>query len=451
MSKAKRYVVGALASTAAVIAALVVVAYVNRNSSVAPARTLNPSEQNLAVFDAASRLIEQHFFDQEVLKTQAWKDYSAAWREKAREVAPGLLYLNALNNFGLGMTSSHVTFEPPTPSAASTAPATPAAPPAGTINVAEVMDMVTSGPGLDAIYFRRGGRTHYIVGDLRKHSPAERAGISPGWVLLETTWNATQTGVRFSASVLPLDEAGVRAADTTGFPPTVTSAEELAEYARTHARQFEFAAEKLPARPVFDERKYGDVTYIRFDGFDATGGAGQAMDAIDGAGPAGLILDLRSNRGGKELELWRVLGRLLGHGEVVGFTIERSGYRMPMKSLKLGGHYQGPVVLLIGPATASAAEIAAAAVQDHKRGKLIGRRTNGSVVSARRFDLPDGGNIMIPVRDFIRVDKRRIEDVGVEPDIWMLPTLEDVRQGRDPLVDRALASLKADTRTARSP
>jgi carboxyl-terminal processing protease len=279
------------------------------------------------------------------------------------------------------------------------------------------------------------------VGELRNESPAERAGIAPGWMIMNTSLNATPAGARFSASILPLDEAGIRAADTTGFPPAVLSQNQLDEFARTRAVQFEFALRRLSAREVFEERRLGDITYVRFDGFDGAGGAAKALEAIDRAGPAGLIIDLRYNRGGRGLEMSQVLAKLLGSGVVVGHQASRTGDKIPVKSLGLGSPYEGPAVLLIGPATASAAEITAAAVQDHERGKLIGRRTNGSVVSASKFDLPDGGRIMIPVQDFRRLDSRRIEGFGVEPDIWMLPSLDDVRQGRDPLLERALVEM----------
>jgi carboxyl-terminal processing protease len=97
--------------------------------------------------------------------------------------------------------------------------------------------------------------------------------------------------------------------------------------------------------------------------------------------------------------------------------------------------------VLIGPYTASAAEITAAAVQDHKRGKIIGRTTAGAVVPGQYFDLPDGGKMMIPVSDFVRSNGKRIESNGVEPDIWVLPSLEEVRAGRDPALERAVQEL----------
>ncbi|HWO10727.1 MAG TPA: S41 family peptidase [Polyangiaceae bacterium] len=103
-------------------------------------------------------------------------------------------------------------------------------------------------------------------------------------------------------------------------------------------------------------------------------------------------------------------------------------------------------------AAGCAAEIAAAAVQDHRRGRLVGRVTNGSVLNSRKYPLPDGGMMMVPVKDFHRAGNRRIEGVGVEPDVWIMPTIEDVRAGRDAALDKAieeLQSLKTGAKTLR--
>jgi C-terminal processing protease CtpA/Prc len=48
---------------------------------------------------------------------------------------------------------------------------------------------------------------------------------------------------------------------------------------------------------------------------------------------------------------------------------------------------------------------------------------------------------MVPVQDFLRGDGRYIEGVGVIPDIEAMPTLDDVRAGRDPALAQAVASL----------
>ena len=82
-----------------------------------------------------------------------------------------------------------------------------------------------------------------------------------------------------------------------------------------------------------------------------------------------------------------------------------------------------------------------------ERGPLIGRMSNGSVMTAQMFPLPDGGPAQIPVQDFVRGGGRLIEGVGVEPDIWLLSTLADVRAGRDPALERAIDELRRAAKT----
>ena len=237
--------------------------------------------------------------------------------------------------------------------------------------------------------------------------------------------------VHYKAALVPLTQASALTTERTGVPP----AEPL--------REFEFDYEAIAPRGTFETRKLDHgVTYLRFDNCSDWSLVSQALDVIDAAGPAGLVLDLRHNFGGSGLHMTRVLGHLLGSGEAVG-TTRASGSSKTVLSIKLGvGHYKGPLAVLIGPSSMSAAEVIAAAVHDHKRGTLIGRMTNGSAVQAQMFDLPDGGHVMIPISDFTRIDNRRIEGVGVAPDVWILPTLEDVRAGRDPALERALLALR---------
>jgi C-terminal processing protease CtpA/Prc len=138
--------------------------------------------------------------------------------------------------------------------------------------------------------------------------------------------------------------------------------------------------------------------------------------------------------------LKRIAGRLLGDDVSIG-TILGRGAPVDLRT-NAARHYAGPLVILVGPSSASAAEVLAAAVQDHARGRIVGRTTNGSVLASQSFPLPDGGHVQVPTHDFMRIDGRRIEGVGVEPDIVVIPTLEDVRAGRDPALERALAELE---------
>jgi C-terminal processing protease CtpA/Prc len=67
--------------------------------------------------------------------------------------------------------------------------------------------------------------------------------------------------------------------------------------------------------------------------------------------------------------------------------------------------------------------------------------TNGSAIDTTVFPLPDGGLMSVPTRDILTSTRQRLEGVGVRPDIRVLPTLADVRAGRDPTLALAVRVL----------
>jgi hypothetical protein len=410
-------------------------------------------ERNLAVFDAACELLESHYYNPSVFETDTWREYRKHWRAKAATEPALLLYPNVLGNFGARFLDSHVGFEAPATAPTATAPAQPksAAQPLRKDDQAawkRHFDILLSGPGFDVVTIRRGRLGAAIVDDVRRGSAAERAGITPGWAMPFSSTNVDKNGVKFSGTFLELSGDDALTMERTGHPPGVESAGPRDPYTLAHGVRHEYEPDLSPVRDTFELRRLaGNVTYLRFDSFQG-GDMTSAFDAIDTAGPEGIIIDLRHNSGGLMLQLQRFLGRLLGNDVEIGSLRSRDSTSR-MRTWRWGSVYQGPVIVLIGPQSMSAAEIAAAAVQDHKRGLLLGRMTNGSVLNSRKYPLPDGGTMVVPVRDYHRTGNRRIEGVGVEPDVRVMPTLEDVRAGRDAALERAL-ELMPSVRSARA-
>ena len=398
-----------------------------RESLASEIASMPPRERNLAVFDAATALLQTHYYDSKFFTTFAWRELDARWRNKAAGSEPPLLYANVLDNLADEFPESHVAFVPPRRGEAARG--------SGAIEDYEWL----SRPGFHAPEIRRPQGRVTVIDDVLAGSPAERAGVTPGWVLIESKVHVINDHSLYTGAFLDMDAQASRAIETTG---RLTQAD---DFMAAHTVKVEFEPEEPPSSTDFETRQLpGGVTYLRFDVFDDLDLVEKVLDIIEGAGTAGLILDLRRNPGGRQLHLQRVAGALLGKGTNLG-TSRTADANAPMASWRFADHYRGPLVVLIGPRTASAAEITAAAIQDQGRGKLIGRTTNGSVVPGQWFDLPDGGKMMIPVSDFVRINGRRIEGAGVEPDIWILPTLDDVRAGRDPTLERAVEELRFGT------
>ena len=121
---------------------------------------------------------------------------------------------------------------------------------------------------------------------------------------------------------------------------------------------------------------------------------------------------------------------------------------LPVESLQPGDgpHYSGPVVVLSGPATFSAAEDFLVAWKNSGRGKLIGEPSGGSTGQPLFFDLPGGGSARVCTKRDTFPDGTEWVGRGIAPDILVHPTFADVRAGKDTVLEKALEFLKSGGR-----
>jgi C-terminal processing protease CtpA/Prc len=132
----------------------------------------------------------------------------------------------------------------------------------------------------------------------------------------------------------------------------------------------------------------------------------------------GLIVDLRG-RGGYD-HMGRSVERLLESA--------RSRFR-------------GGVVALIDERTRSAKELLADRLQRHGSVTLVGTHTEGAVIGAKFRKLSDGSVLMIGGYDVCTDDGRRLEGVGVEPDVEVGRAVDDYAGGRDRILDKGIGVL----------
>jgi carboxyl-terminal processing protease len=148
----------------------------------------------------------------------------------------------------------------------------------------------------------------------------------------------------------------------------------------------------------------------------------------------GLALDLRNNGGGSLAEAIDLTGLFIREGPVV--QVKDSGNKIEMwKDDDADVAYSGPLVVLTNRFSASASEIFAGAIQDYRRGVIIGESTYGkgtvqTVVDLNRFIKdPDDqvGELKITFQKFYRVTGSSTQHKGVTPDI-QLPSALDPEQ-----------------------
>ena len=135
--------------------------------------------------------------------------------------------------------------------------------------------------------------------------------------------------------------------------------------------------------------------------------------------PYGYILDLRNNPGGLLTQAVDITDFFLDDGEIVstkGRRIMENRRFFAKKGDRLNGK---PLIVLINNGSASASEIVAGALKDHKRAIILGEKTYGKGSVQSIIPLSDGGGIRLTVSRYYLPSGKSISEVGVEPDIFI--------------------------------
>jgi carboxyl-terminal processing protease len=148
-----------------------------------------------------------------------------------------------------------------------------------------------------------------------------------------------------------------------------------------------------------------------------------------------VVLDLRGNPGGLLTEAVEVASQFLDGGAVVSY--QRRGE--PIVHLDALGHGNTaiPLVVLVDDGTASAAEVVAGALQDRNRAVIVGTHTYGKGSIQEPTTLSDGSAIEFTVGTYLTPSGRKLDGVGIEPDV-----LVSAKVGSVSTEERALEVLR---------
>jgi carboxyl-terminal processing protease len=195
--------------------------------------------------------------------------------------------------------------------------------------------------------------------------------------------------------------------------------------------------EVIRVRPVRYRAEGGDIGYIRITTFNeqSTEGLRKAIRDIASQIPqqklAGYVLDLRNNPGGLLDQAVSVSSAFLSRGEVVSTrgrtTEETQRFTARASDLTKGK----PLVVLINGGSASASEIVAGALHDHKRATLIGTRTFGKGSVQTIIPLgPGKGAMALTTARYYTPSGVSIQAKGIAPDIEVLQDVPDELKAR---------------------
>jgi carboxyl-terminal processing protease len=194
--------------------------------------------------------------------------------------------------------------------------------------------------------------------------------------------------------------------------------------------EFNLTRQVVVIKPVKWEVK-GQVGVIRISTFnsktgDATRAAVDGIRARLGSNVAGYVVDLRSNPGGLLDEAIKVSDVFLEAGEVVSER-RRAKNDIDRHYAKADDATDGkPVVVLIDEGSASAAEIVAGALQDHRRALVLGQRSFGKGSVQSLYPLSGGTGLRLTTARYFTPSGRSVQENGIEPDI-QVPQLSDPR------------------------
>ncbi|MFS0738439.1 S41 family peptidase [Sphingomonas sp. 1P06PA] len=355
-----------------------------------------------AVFDAIWRRIARDYWDPELNRVD-WAAAAARFRPQALAAPDETGFYRIVNRMLALIGDSHVYAQSPA---------------ARSYDEQREDGGETAGFGIATAESADGWRIFAV----RPGGPAARAGVEIGWVLLAV---------------------GSRPPDTDWHPMPGEAVILALRDDDGRTRSVRVTAEPLATDPPRATRLLaGGILLLRLDAFD-DGDARWIGREIEAAAPRAVILDLRENGGGGAIEGARVAGRFFAEKRTLLRRIERRR-SLDVPILSAGRRaWTGPLALLVGPRSASAAEALAALVGEAGRGPVVGERTAGALTGAVRIDLPDGGLLSIAEADVRTPGGKRIEGVGVVPTDPITPALADLRAGRDPVLARAQMLLSA--------
>lgn len=240
-------------------------------------------------------------------------------------------------------------------------------------------------------------------------TPAARAGILPNDLIVRINGDQAmgltlQEAVeRMRGPINSQIKLTIRRADREPFDVTLTRAVITVQSVRSRIEQ-------------------QDVGYIRITSFNeqTSGGLTKAIEKLkaDTKGKLrGIVLDLRNNPGGLLDQAVAVSDAFLDKGEIVSTRTRRADDAQRFNA-RPGDLAAGlPMVVLINSGSASASEIVAGALQDHRRAIVLGTRSFGKGSVQTIIPLPGHGAMRLTTARYYTPSGRSIQATGIEPDL----------------------------------
>lgn len=273
-------------------------------------------------------------------------------------------------------------------------------------------------------------------------TPAEDAGILAGDIILEVDGEDAE-GWALDKAVLRI--RGPRGTTVELLVRHTDGTEELIAIVRGEI----FVASVITTPPGgvlrdAEGNEATDIGYLAIRSFTQLT-PGEVTDVINEAidrGVKGLIIDVRSNPGGLLVETTQIADMFLDEG-IILIQVNRSG-REDRVEARPGQITNLPIVVVQDEFSASGSELFAAALQENGRAKVVGTRSFGKGTVNHARELSNGGAVYVSIARWLTPARNQIEGLGVTPDFEITLTADDIEQGRDVAIFRAIDVLRGE-------
>lgn len=247
-----------------------------------------------------------------------------------------------------------------------------------------------------------------MINGVMEDSPAQKAGLREGDIIYKVGEEFTQ-GLSLTRVVNM-----VKGREGTTVQLTIYREGEADYLDMEIVRAKQIETTTVDSGIVEDHEAIGYIRIREFDGVTVDQYT-EAVAVLKEQGMEAMILDLRSNPGGDLTAVVDIARKILPEGLVV-YTEDKNGERVEY-TCDGKNELQMPLVVLVNEYSASASEILAGAIQDYKKGTLIGTTTYGKGIVQRIHRLDDGTALKLTVSAYFTPAGRNIHGIGIEPDI----------------------------------
>jgi carboxyl-terminal processing protease len=258
------------------------------------------------------------------------------------------------------------------------------------------------------------------VVSLIEDAPAFRAGVKTGDIIIALNGKSVQA---LSAEHL---------IDQIRGPPNTRVTLTICRIGVDHALVFPIERKAIHIKSVILRLEPGQIGYVRLTEFIEPVGpllrrAIQSLKTRAGGKLNALVLDLRDNPGGLLDQAVAVARDFIPRGEIMSTRARHSDdsdWVAAMGTDILGG---APIVVLINSGSASASEVVAGALQDHRRAVLVGARSFGKGSVQETIPLPGNAAILLTTARYYTPSGHSIQGRGIMPDVLVAQSSDNIR------------------------